>query len=163
MIMPKLGPGTLTIGATGTEVDASCLVNNAKITSEKEQADSTTKLCGTVKQGSITYTWTLEGNVDTDPAETTGLFQLCMDNKGTEQAFTFVPNTEDGTAATGTLIVDPLDFGADNYGDDMTSDFSFAIVGEPVYGPAPVTPLDTDTTADSTADSTADAGDLVTV
>lgn len=141
--MPKLGPGTLTIGETGTEVDASCLVNNAKITNEKDQADSTTKLCGDVKSGAVTYTYALEGNVDIDPAEADGLFMLCDAHAGEEYPFTFVPNTEDGTAATGVLILDPLAFGADNYGDDLTSDFSFAVVGKPTYGPyVPPLPLD---------------------
>ena len=134
--MPKLGPGTLTIGETGTEVDASCLVNGAKITNEKDQADSTTKLCGTVKQGLVTYTYALEGNVDIDPAEASGLFRLCDEHAGEEYPFTFVPNTEDGTEATGTVVLDPLVFGADAYGDDLTSDFSFAVTGKPIYSAA---------------------------
>jgi hypothetical protein len=131
--MPKLGPGVLTIGEVGTSVDASCLVNNAKITNEKDEADSTTKLCGTVKPGNVTYTYALEGNVDVDPAEADGLFQLCQSHAGEEYPFTFVPNSEDGTAASGTLVLDPLDFGADNYGDDMTSDIAFSLVGAPTY------------------------------
>lgn len=138
--MPKLGPGTLTIGAVAAEVDASCLVNNAKITNEKDEADSTTKLCGTVKPGNITYTYALEGNVDVDPSEVDGLFQLCNAHAGEQQPFTFVPSTADGMGASGTLILDPLDFGADNYGDDMTSDFSFSIVGKPVYAAVVVPP-----------------------
>ena len=32
-----------------------------------------------------------------------------------------------------TLVIDPLDFGADEYGADMTSDFEFSLVGPPVY------------------------------
>jgi hypothetical protein len=133
----KLGPGTLTIGETGTEVDASCLVNNAKITMTKDEADSTTKLCGDVVPGAITYTYVLEGNVDIDPSDPTGLFQLCDTHKGESYPFTFVPNTVDGTQATGTVILDPLDFGADEYGADMTSDFSFTMVGDPTYAPVP--------------------------
>lgn len=151
----KLGPGTLEIGATGTEVDVSCLVNGMKITSEKDQADSTTKLCGTVVAGSTTYTYTLEGNVDIDPAVVSGLFRLCQANPGSEQAFTFTPNTADGTSAAGTLIIDPLDFGADEYGADLTSDIAFAIVGTPTYTyPAP---------ADADTADTRPAGDDMAV
>ena len=135
--MPKLGPGTLTVGEVGTEVDASCLINNAKITNEKDETDSTTKLCGTVKPGNITYTYALEGNVDVDPAVADGLFRLCDEHAGEQVPFTYVPNTADGTQAAGTLILDPLDFGADNYGDDMTSDFSFSLVGKPTYSAVP--------------------------
>lgn len=128
-----LGPGTLEIGATGTEIDVSCLVNNAVIGADKDQADSTTKLCGTVKQGAVTYAYTLSGNMDTDIADEAGFFALSQAEAGSELAFTFTPNTEAGTVAAGTLVVDPLDFGGDETGSTMTSDFEFAIVGKPTY------------------------------
>jgi hypothetical protein len=131
--MPVFGPGTLSIGATATPVDVECLINGCRITSSKDEADSTTKLCGTVKPGKITYTYSMTGNVDIDTPEADGLFALSQTAPGTEQDFTFTPNTADGTSATGTLIIDPLDFGADAYGDDMTSDFEFSIVGAPTY------------------------------
>jgi hypothetical protein len=129
----KLGPGVLKIGATGSEIDASCLVNNAKISPDKNEGDSTTKLCGDVRAGSITYTFKMSGNVDTDVAIADGLFALSQDAAGTEQAFEFTPSTDEGTTATGTLIIDPLDFGADEMGADLTSDFEFSLVGKPVY------------------------------
>lgn len=134
-----LGPGTLTIGATGTPVDVSCLVNNVTLTSEKDQGDSTTKLCGTVVPGSVSYTFSLAGNVDTDIADAAGLFALSQTAPGSEQDFVFTPNTDAGTNATGKLIIDPLDFGGDTTGETMTSDFEFAVVGQPVYeyGTAP--------------------------
>lgn len=129
----KLGPGVLQIGATGTEIDVSCLVNNAVIAAEKDQGDSTTKLCGTVKPGAITYTYNLSGNVDTDISDPAGLFALSQAEPGTEQSFTFTPSTEAGTEASGVLIIDPLDFGGDETGEYMTSDFEFALVGAPTY------------------------------
>ena len=129
----KLGPGTLKIGATGTSIDVSCLVNNAVIAAEKDQGDSTTKLCGTVKPGAITYAYTLSGNVDTDISDPAGLFALSQEAPGSEQEFEFVPSTAAGTTATGTLIIDPLDFGGDETGEYMVSDFEFALVGPPVY------------------------------
>jgi hypothetical protein len=132
--MPVLGPGTLKIGATGTEIDVSCLVNGARIKADKNQGDSTTKLCGTKVPGSVTYDAKLSGNLDIDPDEgAAGLFALSWASPGTEQDFTFTPSTADGTAATGTLVLDPLDFGADAYGDTLTSDFEFAVVGTVTY------------------------------
>ncbi len=136
----KLGPGTLKIGATGTEIDVSCLVNSCTITSDKDQGDSTTKLCGTVVPGGVTYSFSITGNVDTDQdAGADGLFALSQLAPGTEQDFTFVPNTAEGTEAAGKLVIDPLDFGGDTMGDPMTSDFEFALVGAPTYtwGTAP--------------------------
>jgi len=135
----KLGPGELTIGATGSEIDVSCLINNATIAASKDQGDSTTKLCGTVKPGATTYTYSLSGNIDTDVALATGFFALSQSAPGTEQSFSYTPNTEviapltGVTQATGTLVIDPLDFGGDTMGETMTSDFEFSIVGAPVY------------------------------
>jgi hypothetical protein len=54
-------------------------------------------------------------------------------NPGAEVPFTFTPSTTDGTTASGTLILDPMDFGSDTYGAEMTSDVEWALVGPPVY------------------------------
>lgn len=128
-----LGPGTLKIGATATLIDVSCLVNNALIAADKDEGDSTTKLCGTVRPGSVTYNYHMSGNVDTDVADQAGLFALSHDAKGTEQDFEYTPSTEAGTKATGKLVIDPLDFGGDEMGTTMTSDFDFTIVGDPTF------------------------------
>jgi len=129
----KFGPGTLTIGAIGSEIDVSCLINGFRITPTKDQADSTTKLCGTVRPGAVSYTYEATGNVDVDIADPAGLFALSWSAAGSEQPFTFTPNTEAETSAEGVLILDPLDFGADAAGDDLKSDFTFALVGKPTF------------------------------
>ena len=133
----KLGPGTLKIGVTGTEIDVSCYVNSAQIEPKKDVSDSTTKLCGTVRPGKITYTYQLTGNLDIDAGKATGLFALSYSAKGTEQSFIFTPSTLLGATASGKLVLDPLTFGAGAYGDDLTSDISFDLVGDPsfVFGP----------------------------
>jgi hypothetical protein len=129
----KLGPGTLTIGQTGTPIDVSCLVNNAVISASKDEGDSVTKLCGDVVPGSVTYTYSLAGNVDVDINDPAGLFALSQASPGTQQDFVFTPSTEAGTEAAGRLVIDPLDFGGDETGQIMTSDFEFSIVGAPTY------------------------------
>lgn len=132
--MTTLGPGTLEIGATGTEIDVSCLVNGCRITADKDEGDSTTKLCGTQLPGSVTYNAKLAGNVDIDPdAGADGLFALSWSAPGSTQTFTFTPNTADGTSATGTVVIDPLDFGADEFGEILASDFEFSVVGDVVF------------------------------
>jgi hypothetical protein len=128
-----LGPGTLKIGATGSQIDVSCLVNNAVIAAEKDQGDSTTKLCGDVRPGSVSYTYTMSGNMDTDNVDPAGFFALSQAEAGSVQDYEFTPNTDGGTKAVGQLIVDPLDFGGDETGETMASDFEFALVGAPVY------------------------------
>lgn len=129
----NLGPGSLTIGETGSPIDVSCLINNAVIAADKDQGDSETKLCGTVKPGSVTYTYTLSGNVDLDVADASGFWALSQTAAGTSQEFTYTPNTDAGTTATGTLIIDPLPFGGDETGTTMAGDFEFALVGPPLY------------------------------
>lgn len=129
----QLGPGTLKIGAVATQIDVSCLVNGARITSEKNEGDSTTKLCGTQVPGSVTYTASLEGNLDVDSDVEDGLFALSWAEPGSQQDFEFVPNTGKVTMAAGTLVLDPLDFGADAYGDTLTSDISFTLVGDVTF------------------------------
>lgn len=128
-----LGPGTLKIGATGSSLDVSCLVNNCTITASKDQGDSTTKLCGTVRPGAVTYDYEMTGNVDTDIDTAAGLFALSQTAAGTTQDYEFVPSTDAGTKAVGQLVIDPLDFGGDTTGETMTSDFTYALVGQPVY------------------------------
>jgi hypothetical protein len=130
----KFGPGTLKIGATGSEIDASCSVNSLRIAATANRGDSKTMLCGTVKAGSVRYDYEMTGNLDLDlEAGADGLFALSQDNPGSTQDFTFVPNSEGGTTAVGQLILDPLDFGADEYGTIMNSDVTWTLVGAPEY------------------------------
>lgn len=130
--MPVFGPGTLTIGSGESELDISCQVNSLRIKPSKDAGDSKTMMCGTVKPGKITYTYTLTGSLDVDSNDPEGFFALCAEHPGTQQPFTFVPS-EGGTEASGTLIIDPLSFGADEFGDEMDSDIEFDLVGKPLY------------------------------
>jgi hypothetical protein len=137
--MPALGPGTLKIGPTATQIDVSCLINNARIETDKDQDDARYHLCGTSTPGKITYAYKLTGNIDVDSESDTGIFAYSQDHAGETVEFEFVPNTAAGTAATGTLVIDPLDFGADEFGAPMDSDFEFSVVGKPEfsYGSTP--------------------------
>lgn len=137
----KFGPGTLTIGDVGSPISASCLVNSLRIATSKDEADSTTKLCGTVVPGAITYTYAMSGNLDIDGTDPAGLFALSQAEPGSEQPFTFTPNDVDETSAAGILIIDPMDFGADEFGADMTSDIEWTLVGKPTYTYPAAAPL----------------------
>ncbi len=127
----QLGPGSLKIGTAGSEIDVSCYVNNAGIEVAKNAGDQTTKLCGATRPGVTTYDYTLTGNVDVDLANDSGLLALSWDSPGSVQDFEFIPNTELGVTFSGQLVLDPLNVKADEYGGDLTSDFSFSIVGTP--------------------------------
>src|SRR4029077_1778092 len=88
---------------------------------------------GDTRPGTVTYTYALSGNMDTDVGDAAGFFALSQSAPGSVQSFVFTPNTETGTTASGELVIDPLDFGADESGADLTSDFEFTIVGKPTY------------------------------
>lgn len=131
--MPKFGPGTLVFGATGSEFDVSCAVNSMSIEVSKDVGDPRTMLCGTVKPGATTYSWDLNGNLDIDSQDPEGFFRFSQDHAGEQVPFVFVPNTPTETSASGVVVVDPLNFGGDEYGTDMNSDIEFAVVGQPEY------------------------------
>lgn len=124
----NLGPGTLTIGMTGTAIDASCLVNDFAIVPTVTAGDVKTMLCGTQKSAPDEIEWTAEGNLDVDAGLAGGLFALCNDHVGEVVDFTFTPSTAVGTTATGELKLHPLRFGADAQGDYLNSDVSFTLV-----------------------------------
>jgi len=126
-----LGPGVLKIGETATLIDISCYLNNAALEGTTEVGDSSTKLCGSVRKGKVETTFQLTGNVDVDAGNESGFFALCFNSAGEEFDFEFTPSTALGTKAAGKLVVTPLRFGADEYGADLTSDFTFDVVGKP--------------------------------
>jgi hypothetical protein len=131
--MTTLGPGTLKIGPTATSIDVSCLINNARVEADKDQSDPRTHLCGTSVPGRITYAYKLTGSIDTDSETDAGIFAYSHAHAGEVVDFEFVPNTASGTSAAGTLIIDPLDFGADEYGAPLDSDFEFSIIDQPTF------------------------------
>lgn len=131
----KLGPGTIQIGATGTEVDFDCQVTAAHVDWEVDEGDSVTVLCGDTVPGARTYSASFAGTLLQDLGVADGIVAYSWANKGATVPFKFVPNTAAGQQVTGDLIVDPLSVGGDESGQNMTSDFEWAIVGEPVLGP----------------------------
>lgn len=131
----KLGPGSLSIGAVGSEVDFSCQVENAQVQWDKSKDDDVTVLCGDVVPGATTYTAQLTGTLFQDTADPDGIVQFSWANKGTTQPFIFIPNTADAMQVTGELTIDPITVGDDTAGANMDSDFTWDCVGEPVLEP----------------------------
>jgi len=122
-----LGPGTLKIGETGTEIDVSCLVNNVSIVPDISEGDEKTMLCGTSKRSADTITWALSGNVDVDAGLSAGFFALTWQHIGEIVSFEYTPSEAVGTVVVGSLKLAPLELGADNYGDFLNSDFEFGL------------------------------------
>ena len=143
----KLGPGTISIGEVGTEVDFSCQVTAAHVDWTADADDDVTVLCGENVPGARTYSSVFAGTLFQDLAAAAGIVDFTWQHKGETHAFTFVPSTAAGKQVTGELIVDPLSVGGDEAGANMTSDFEFAIVGDPTLEPVAVGGLATEEAA----------------
>ena len=134
----KLGPGLLTIGEVGTEVDFTCQVTAAHVDWDVDEGDDTQVLCGETVPGERTYSSVLAGTLFQDLGVVNGIVAYSWTHKGEEVAFSFVPSTEAAQEVSGNLILDPLSVGGDEAGANMTSDFEWKIVGEPVLAAAAV-------------------------
>jgi hypothetical protein len=135
----KLGPGELSVGDIGTPVDFTCQVTAAQVEWSADVGDDTVVLCGETVPGERTYSSVLTGTLYQDLGLASGIVAYSWDNKGAQVPFTFVPNAVAAQQVTGTLIIDPLTVGGDEAGANMTSDFEWAIVGDPVLGTATTT------------------------
>lgn len=134
-IVNKLGPGTLTIGATGSEVDFSCQVTAATVSAEVDAEDDVTVLCGENVPGARSYAYALAGTLFQD-LNASGIVAYSWAHKGEAIPFVFSPVSAGAAEVSGDVILDPLAVGGDEAGTNMTSDFEWAISGEPTFTPA---------------------------
>jgi hypothetical protein len=89
-------------------------------------------LCGDSVPGARTYSAHFSGTLYQDLGLATGIVAYSWAHKGESVPFTFEPSTDVGVTVTGTLIIDPLAVGGDEAGANMTADFDWTCVGEPV-------------------------------
>lgn len=126
----SLGPGELTFGAVGGEIDFSCQLTAATLTPSVDQDDDTPVLCGDTVPGDRRYTFELEMSVLQDwRAE--GITAFSYENKGTAVEFQFSPDTDGGPLVTGTVMVDPMNLGGE-VAQRATADWTLSVVGDPV-------------------------------
>ena len=144
-VVTKLGPGVLSIGSTGTEVDFTCQVTAARVEWEVDAEDAVDTLCGDSVPGARNYSATLTATIFNDLGTTPGIVEFSWTNKGTEQPFIFQPSTVTGVKEVhGDLIIDPISVGGDEVGQNMTSDIEWACVGEPTLAAPAATGLAAD-------------------
>lgn len=125
----KLGPGVLTVGASGTPQDFSNRCTSATVKWGVKSEDDTLTLAGTTEAGDRTYTATLEASVFQDDLDDAGLTVYTWANKGTVQPFTYTPYVG-GKSITGEVVIDPLDVGGE-VGKKNKADIKWGCVGEP--------------------------------
>lgn len=125
----KLGPGSLSVGETGSTIDMAARCRSAKIVWGVDTEDDVPLLDGSVSAGDRTYTATLEATLEQDDLTDGGVVDFSWANKGAQLPATFTPYSG-GKSIVGELIVDPLDVGGD-VGKKNTSDIKWAFVGVP--------------------------------
>lgn len=134
-----MGPGTLTLTATGPVVyDASCQVKSFKV-SATEKVKSTDKqpmLCGEdlTTADVVSLDWKAAGKLLQD-IRAAGLIAFTWTHASQEVTFKYVPNTTADIAVTGTLRLVPISVGGDA-GTQPDDDVTWVIVGTPVLGDA---------------------------
>jgi len=137
-VVVKLGPGQLSIGATGTETDFTCQVTAARVEWAVDEGDTVQVLCGEAVPGARTYSASLTGSILADIGDASSIQEYSWTHKGEQTEFVFVPSTLAAKQISGTLTVDPISIGGDEAGANMASDFEWPIVGDPIIGPAVV-------------------------
>jgi hypothetical protein len=131
----KLGPGTLTLGSTPT--DFAMQLTNCRVepTENVTEGDDLNLLDGSTLLGEddVTYSYVLAGTAVQDLAAS-GFTDYTWDNKGVTVDFVFTPVTARAATVTGECRIVPLQIGGDVKVRN-TADFSFAVIGEPVFAP----------------------------
>jgi len=135
-----LGPGSLVFGTAGSSLDISCQVTACKVTFDSDKEDDLPTLCGTTITGEKTYTSKLEFSAAQD-IEKAGMTDWSWTNAGREVPVVFIPREGETATITGTVVVDPVEFGGDVKKRNI-SDAEWDFVGLPSFKP--------DDTADST-------------
>jgi len=128
----KVGPGTLELGAGPLAVEGQ-FSNVAVNPSESiKSSDDIDLLDGTTLDGDEipSYSFTITGDLVQD-LSAAGVIAWSWANKGTEQAFTFVPNTDEGRQVSGTLVPVPITVGGPAKA-TATASITWRIVGDPV-------------------------------
>lgn len=129
----RLGPGSLKIGATGTEKEFAIQMTKATLSASVDAEDDINTLDGGTLGGDETESWELSGTLH-QSYDADSLLKYCFENRfsktKTALAFTFIPLETGAQSWSGDLKLRALDIGGD-VKKQNTSDFTFPLVGEP--------------------------------
>lgn len=139
MAITRMGPGTITVGAT--PLDFSAEVRSVTIAHEyDEQSEAVTYLDGSGSPASLARADSVTFEADND-LSAQGIYSYCESNDLTEQPFTYTPSTADAASWAGTVQVRlPEEIGADAYGNPIASSTTWSAVGKFAFTPIPASP-----------------------
>lgn len=134
----KLGPGTLTLGPGPLAVGAQVTKMRVVPSEEVKSFDEIPVLSGEAipAEESASVRFTLEGTFLQD-LKLAGVVDFTWVNTGAEVAFVFTPNTVAVGKVTGVVRIVPLVIGGDEVKARPQSDFTWRIIGTPVFAPQP--------------------------
>lgn len=129
----KAGPGSLTLGSVPLDVSGQFSNVQVQYAENVTTGDDLDLLDGTSLAGdeNATYKATLSGTLLQD-ISAAGVVAWSWDNKGTEQAFEFVPNDAEARVITGILVPVPIQIGGD-VKTRQTADITWRIIGDPDF------------------------------
>lgn len=129
----KLGPGTLSIGATGTEEQFAAQLTACSVEPSVDTEDDITVLSGDVLAGDETETAELTGTI-LQSYDLDSLLLWAQEKRGQTLPFTFIPNNDGALQVTGEVKIRRIRIGGD-VKTRNTSDFTFPIVGDYLLEP----------------------------
>lgn len=127
-----LGPGTLTLGASGTLKEFSAHTTSASLEPSYSDGDAIDLLDGSIEKEQDEETWTLSGEIRQE-LTVSALEDWCLENAGQEMPFTFSPVDSVAKTYTGIVRVRAVTIGGD-VKTKNTSSFEFPIIGRPEIG-----------------------------
>ena len=125
-----VGPGTLTIGETGTMSTLSSQITACRLVPSVENEDPLNVLSGEQAPGDRSESWALTGTILQDLGAVESTTEFMFEHRGQQMPFEFIPATAAGKAFSGQLVVEAIEMGGD-VKTKPTSDFELQLVGEP--------------------------------
>jgi hypothetical protein len=131
------GPGTVTIGETGSVFAFECEVTGGSVTHEYTVVETKRKLCGDVVQDRRTRADGVKFNLE-DDLTAAGLYArlAALPESPDPETITYVPSTEVGAEWSGSIVpLLPGEIGADEYGKPIASSVEWPAVGLITFTP----------------------------
>ena len=128
----KLGPGTLTIGETGSGQEMAKQSTAVAIEPSYSDGDRQIVLSGDVDQEAAEWEGTLTATFFQD-YEANGLLAWTWEHDGETLPFTFVPNSAAGFEVSGDVVIRPATIGGD-VDTENTSEVEWSLPKRPSIG-----------------------------
>lgn len=122
----RLGPGTLTLGAT----EFGPQIANVTLEPSTDEEDGTPTLGDPDPLPEVSESWVLKGEAVQDFEEPAGFLNYCMDNALTVVAFSWTPNTDADVVYAGNVLITSVPIGGDVSAQNRSS-FEFPVQGTP--------------------------------